>query len=809
MRMRRRLQSFTAVILTLVLGNALLSSYFLHVLRQEGAERLLALRQDQENEIIAEVRGRVDSVCSMIREIAKTGRSEEEAQRLAMDAVSSIRFGENNYVWIHRLDPKNIKSAFMLVHPSDDLRGRDQAGLIDMNQITSLYYGGEIIPKSDSRVKNIEPVELFTEFNRKALEQGEGIVSYYWPKILNGKASPEGYRKVAFIKYLKEWNWVVGAGAYADSIDLAVKKRSQEFATRHARLVGTAGAAVAFFTILVVVIVAVLTLGTMRDQVRELKMEIGERTRAEAALRQVSTLQRAMLENAGYAIMAATPEGVITTFNPAATQMLGYRADEVVGLTTPLLFHEPEEVAARARQIAAELGIPLPSGIEVFLVEPRLGLVNEREWTYIRKDGTRFPVLLSVTAMRDERDVIAGFLGIAVDISERKQTEEQLRQAQKMESVGRLAAGIAHDFNNLLSPILGYAELLLMDIPPSSDVHEQLHEIKAAAERARDLTRQLLSFGRRQVLQLKPIDLNQVVGGMERLVQRTLREDIKMRVHLETAPCRVLADIGQLEQVIMNLVVNAQDAMKKGGALTIRTSRVFLNEAHPAHTSESKVGYYCVLSVSDTGCGIASDIKGQIFEPFFSTKGELGTGLGLATVYGVVKQHGGNVLVNSELGRGTTFEIYLAESTETPSAAFPETVTRGDFRGSETILVVEDNDMVRRFVRTILSRHGYNVLCAANGREALRMLDEHTTPLHLLLTDVIMPEMNGKDLFLRVSKERPGLEVLYMSGYTEDVIGHHGVLDAGINFIGKPFKSAALLAKVREALQAAGQKKNG
>jgi PAS domain S-box-containing protein len=384
---------------------------------------------------------------------------------------------------------------------------------------------------------------------------------------------------------------------------------------------------------------------------------------------------------------------------------------------------------------------------------------------------------------------------------ERALLEEQYHQAQKVESIGRLAGGVAHDLNNLLTPILGYSEILKDDLDPSDTRRESVEEVLNAGFRARDLVRQLLAFSRKQTLEYRPMDLNIALTGFGKLLQRTIREDIEIEIIPSPDILTIMADIGQIEQVIMNLAVNAQDAMPEGGCLTIETATAELDEEYAAKHQGVKPGTYVMLGISDTGCGMDEETLDQVFEPFFSTKGELGTGLGLSTVYGIVKQHGGNIWGYSEPGKGTTFKVYLPVSGEALIEENPVESISASPKCSETILLVEDNEQVRELAHTILKRQGYTVLVAENGPEALTILTAHDGTVDLLLTDVVMPGMNGRDLFDKVTEKQPAIKGLYMSGYTDDTIAHCGVLDEGTAFIQKPFSVQTLAAKVREVLE--------
>jgi nitrogen-specific signal transduction histidine kinase/ActR/RegA family two-component response regulator len=387
------------------------------------------------------------------------------------------------------------------------------------------------------------------------------------------------------------------------------------------------------------------------------------------------------------------------------------------------------------------------------------------------------------------------------DISERKLLEEQLFQSQKMEAVGRLAGGIAHDFNNVLTAISGFSELLLEELPAGEGPHEEVQQIRAAASRATALTRQLLAFSRKQIMRPRTVDVASLVRDMERLLARATTEEIAIRMHIADHTPPVLADPVQLEQVLLNLTVNAAEAMPDGGVLTIEVSDVALGESYAHRHHGVLPGHYVCLVVSDSGVGMDRVTRERIFEPFFTTKSG-GTGLGLSTVYGIVRQSGGHIWVYSETGVGSTFKIYLpvatGEAPVEPEGA-PEAEAIG---GSETILVVEDEALVRDVTRAMLSRRGYRVLVAKDGENALSVAANHMGVIDLLLTDVIMPRANGRRVAEQLRMMRPELRVVYMSGYTEDAIVHHGVLEAGIVLLEKPFTEQALARTVREVLDA-------
>jgi PAS domain S-box-containing protein len=402
---------------------------------------------------------------------------------------------------------------------------------------------------------------------------------------------------------------------------------------------------------------------------------------------------------------------------------------------------------------------------------------------------------------------VANLLAAAIQRQETQQAlheaEAKFLQAQKMEAIGRLAGGVAHDFNNLLTAITGFAELALAHLGEQDPVRRDLEEIRKAGDRAARLTKQLLAFSRRQVLQPRVLDLNTVVADLSQMLRRVIGEDIELLTVAEPSLGRVKADSGQLEQMLMNLAVNARDAMPSGGKLTIETANVELAEPYARFHAAVKPGHYVMLAVSDTGAGMDAETQAQIFEPFFTTKTERGgTGLGLATVYGIVKQSGGNIWVYSELGKGTTFKIYLPRVDLPLASSASSGSDVASVQGTETILLAEDDALVRDLIREILPRHGYNVLAAPSAREAAQIAERHDGPIDLLITDVVMPEVNGRELARQIQASRPGIRVLYMSGYTDDAIVQHGVVEPNAVLLEKPFTARALARKVRSVLNA-------
>ena len=426
---------------------------------------------------------------------------------------------------------------------------------------------------------------------------------------------------------------------------------------------------------------------------------------------------------------------------------------------------------------------------------------NEVETELIRKDGTTFDCSMRACPL-DPKDPFKGQIVTIADISEAKRLAAQFRQAQKMEAVGRLAGGVAHDFNNLLMSIMGHADLALMSLAEDDPLRRRLKEIKGGGKRAASLTRQLLAFSRKQILQPVVLDLNSLITGFVKMLERMIGEDVELETVLASGLSRVEADPGQMEQIIMNLVVNARDSMPDGGKLIIETVNVDLDKDYAKeHDVSMQPGPHVMLGVSDTGMGMDDKTKSHIFEPFFTTK-EVGkgTGLGLSTVYGIVKQSGGYIWVYSEPGQGTTFKIYLPAVEREAAQVQEEQTSSDDFTGSETILIVEDDDSLRNMVCEILEPQGYSILEAQNGIEALRVSESHSGQIHLMLTDVVMPKMGGRELEEHLRPLRPDMKVIYMSEYTDNAILHHGVLSPGIEFLEKPFTPAGLRKKVREVL---------
>ena len=512
--------------------------------------------------------------------------------------------------------------------------------------------------------------------------------------------------------------------------------------------------------------------------------DITERKRAQEALQQSEERYRDLVENAHDIIYSHDLEGNYTSINKAGEVITGYTVAEALQMSiadTVAIEDQAKVLDMMRRKLAGEIA-------------------TAYEIEIIAKDGRRVPLEVN-TKYVYQNGVPVGVQGIARDVTERRHLEAQLRQSQKMEAIGQLAGGVAHDFNNLLTAINGYSGLALQRMNEDNEIRGYLEEINKAGERAANLTRQLLAFGRKQMLQPVPLNLNGVISDLNKMLSRLIGEDINFTVKLDPALLKIKADPGQIEQVLINLVVNARDAMPSGGNLTVETANFEVDREHAAKYIGVQPGGYVMVTVTDTGTGMDKETKARIFEPFFTTKERgKGTGLGLSTVYGIVKQSGGNIWVYSEPGCGTAFKVYLPQLKTAEEDPQKSTVEVAVPRGSETILLVEDEDVVRGLARKILEQSGYTVLEASGGKEAIHICQNQTVPIHLLLTDVVMPETSGREIAEQVTKLRPITRVLFMSGYTDEAIVHHGIVDSGVEFLQKPFTPAALAKKVREVL---------
>ena len=515
-----------------------------------------------------------------------------------------------------------------------------------------------------------------------------------------------------------------------------------------------------------------------------IKLDITERKRAEERICRLAQI----VENSADLMATADAAGRVTFANHALLTATGYQADELIG--------QPFGTALVSKSNSPGLDEEIHNKT-----------ISEGEWRgecfCRRKDGSDFQISLSTGQIKDKQGSVLGIFGIAQDVTDHKRLERQLIVSQKMEAVGLLAGGIAHDFNNLLGVILGYGDLALDGVPSEDPKFQHLQQIKKAGLRATSLTRQLLAFSRKQIFQPRVVDVNALVADFNKMLRRMVGEDIELINILKPGVGHVKADPGQLEQVLMNLAINSRDAMPQGGKLIVETADANLDEQYCRTHPAVPPGHYVVIVVSDTGTGMDAKTQARIFEPFFTTKEKgKGTGLGLSTAYGIVKQSEGYIWVYSELGKGTTFKIYLPRADE-PAKPLPEQLSGGEIpRGSETILLVEDAEPLRALTCALLRKNGYTVFDAPNGTEAIEMAEHERQGIHLLLTDVVMPGMSGRELANYLTAKRPGMRVLYMSGYTNDAIVHHGVLDSGISLLEKPFSEADLARKLRDVLDA-------
>jgi len=513
-----------------------------------------------------------------------------------------------------------------------------------------------------------------------------------------------------------------------------------------------------------------------------LQREMVERERSEQALRAADKLITAIVEASPLGVFALEPTGVVTSWNPAAERIFGWREDEVINLDLPII---PQVKKDRWKNLLATVlwGDSL-TGVSM---------------TLKRKDETLIDASVSVASF-DSEGAGNGVIVIVEDVTHRKQLEAQLRQAQKMESIGTLAGGVAHDFNNVLTGVIGFTDLMMSRLSPSDPFYNPLQQVRKLGDRAATLTRQLLAFARRQVLDFKNLNLNAAITESLKFLGRVIGEHIELKLDLEPDIYTIHADVAQIEQVLTNLCINARDAMPREGRLIIETKNVTLDESYVESHPDARTGNYVMLGVVDNGEGMDQTTRERIFEPFFTTKefGK-GTGLGLAMVYGIIKQHGGMIYVYSELGLGTSFKIYLP-AVEHPAEPLSATRQEAPIGGTETILLAEDEKAVRELVVAVLTGLGYRVMTANNGEEAVALFEEHESEIDLILSDTIMPKLGGKELFETVHRRKPNLKFVFMSGYNLDTVGEGGLPVNDVDFLQKPFSPVVLGRKIREVL---------
>lgn len=566
--------------------------------------------------------------------------------------------------------------------------------------------------------------------------------------------------------------------AAKEYIDAALLRKPQRFYWKHKRKDGS-------------LIDTEISLSALNVDKRTLlfatMVNISERRQAEEALRQAEEKYRNIFENAMEGIFQTTKEGHILTANPALARMYGYDS--------------PEEFIKDITYIGKQIYDDPRRRDDFIQILEKEGFVSNFEIKSRRKDGTTFWASVNAKIIRDTEGEIEFYEGMIEDITERKKLEEQLRQSHKMEAVGALAGGIAHDFNNILTAILGYAHLTLMKLNDDNPLCPYLNQIVLAVDKASSLTNSLLAFSRKQMISIIPIKLNDVIKDLEKMLQRIIGEDIELKTFLSEEDLIIIADYSQLEQVVLNLAVNARDAMPDGGLLIIETEKIEIDEEYAKTHGYGKPGAYALLTITDFGTGIDKDILDKIFEPFFTTKGrDKGTGLGLSMVYGIVKQHNGYINCYSEIGKGTIFKIYLPLTQQKTISAKPSTPITTNIVGAETILLAEDDENVRKLTKYVLEKYGYRVIEAVDGENAIEKFKENQPDIDLLLFDVIMPKMNGKIAYEEIKKMQADIKVIFLSGYTANVIHKKGILEEGINLVLKPVPPIKLLNKIRQVL---------
>ena len=529
-----------------------------------------------------------------------------------------------------------------------------------------------------------------------------------------------------------------------------------------------------------------VTKGQLKRLLPAIERELRE-AQGRATLRATEASFATLVEHAPVGIYRSSPEGRFLSVNAAVVRMLGYETGAQV-LNLDMARDVYADAAERQRLVERDT-------------------YSDRQYdnveaTWKRRDGRLLTVQLSVRAVRNAAGRVDYYETFVRDVTDQRRLQQQVLQSQKMEAVGRLAGGVAHDFNNLLTVITSYSDLLLEDLAPGDAKRDDVEQVRKAADGAAALTRQLLAFSRQQVVEPRVVSLNTVVEGLQKILRRVIGEDVELAITLAPDLGAVRADVGQLEQVLMNLAVNARDAMPTGGRLTIETANVEHDPDYARDQEAAAVRRFAMLAVSDTGCGMDEATKARIFEPFFTTKDVgKGTGLGLATVYGIVKQAGGFIWVYSEPGQGTSFKIYLPAVDATAERTTAAATTPAP-RGTETVLLVEDAAAVRAVTKQILERQGYTVLEAPDGEAGLRLAQRHRGVIHLLLTDVVMPRVGGRELAEQLARLRPDVKVLYASGYTDDSVVRHGILESGTAYLQKPFSPESLARKVRDVLDA-------
>jgi two-component system, cell cycle sensor histidine kinase and response regulator CckA len=670
-------------------------------------------------------------------------------------------------------DPSEIKSLDQTVRDTEKINFKeltDYQKYLDTERENQLY--DKVMQARKAYWEQTQPVLAFGHANRDAEAQ----------QLINSKQAP------AYDELLNALNDLINC-VEANANQLAEATSGFIFKIR---IIGDALAGIALFIAAGTGFsVARITLQLKEDNVA-LQTEIAERKLAEERIERLRNEHKIILNSVSEGVHWIDVDGQVKFENPAAIKMLGYETDELIGKPAHLTMHHSH----------ADGSIYPATECPIYATMKDGALRRVKDEVFWRKDGTSFPVEYTSTPIRDENNDLAGSVVVFTDVTERNRIEARMFQSQKMETVGKLAGGVAHEFNSILTAIIGQTELLLSDLPPDNPLGKNAREIRQAADRAATLTRQLLAYGRKQILQPEILDLNRVLTDMVSTLQHLMGREVDVRIVPSLGLKTVKIDPGQMEQVIVNIAINAADAMPNGGQLTLETANVTLDEDYVRAIPGLKAGGYVMLAITDTGIGMSEAVKARIFEPFFSTKGVgQGTGLGLATCYGILKQSDGHINVYSEVARGATFKIYLPQVGKQTTSPLSRLTSPGLPRGTETILLAEDDPSLLEMSTTLLRRLGYTVLTAVNGVEALNLKNQRDIGhIDLLFTDVVMPHMSGKELSDRIRMIYPRTKILFTSAYTESAIVHQGILNEGVMLLQKPFTPSALARKVREVL---------
>lgn len=664
--------------------------------------------------------------------------------------------------------------------------------LVACEDVTERRRAEENLRKSEEKYRTLfeysrDAINIVTRDGRflAANEAFCNFFGYTWPEI------QQMHARQFWANPAERDTWREKLEAQGFVIDYQWKAKRKDGAVRHCLLTSAVrtveDGSTEYQSICRDVTEQVQALKALKDSEERLEQTLNEYRILYEESKRAQELYRSLLDSSPDAVVVYDLEGRVQYVNNSFTDIFGWKLEELKGRHIDYVPESEHEARISHTSRILQQGTPLRG-------------FHTRRYT---KDGRLLDVSMSAVRYHDHEGRPAGILVVASDITERVRLEEQLRQAAKMEAIGLLAGGVAHDFNNLLTAIMGYADMLMRETSVSGLQQEKLSQISLAAQRAAGLTKQLLAFSRKQVMDLSVIDLNSVLANIGDMLKRLIGEDIRLNTVLDPDIGSVKADPGLIEQVLMNLAVNARDAMPGGGNLTIQTANVCLDEDYVrAHADAGiQAGDYVMFAVNDTGTGMDADTRSRIFDPFFTTKGnEVGTGLGLSTVYGIVKQHGGHVEVYSEPELGTSFKVYLARVQGQVDTCSRGAISGPVPRGVETVMVVEDEEALRDLACEVLAMLGYDVIKASSPETALAIARDHDGPIHLLLTDVVLPQMDGRTLFEKLAQTRPDTKVLYVSGYTENFIVHHGVLDPGIDFLPKPFTVEALAHKIRDVL---------